>query len=345
MSINTDKGRHTAYKIWLDELNTVPSEVFFTTFKQFLNLLLKENPNKLEELRGIIDVETRSLVDSGNKAVEELETLLEKVEKEAHREGIKSLPEIDHYKQVKNGEIKKMGQDLPDTLYHAIRLTIEAYRKNDKLKAFDNLLNVHEGFWYLDYAKTSEAYPAYKQFKDIKDDFEQKRTEEPWGALIYLQWAPGFFRNVTPEQAGSFVKTDIINGLRRLILYLLTPEVATSSKALVSEEIVYKITYTPAREILLNGTLRLAKPDFDSENDVVFDYLYSHPNKKISRRELRTQINRTITKSLHKIVENLGFKRDLKTVFFTVSKDAIYFRNPITQDDLETLGINTIKLL
>lgn len=342
--MNIDSSRHTAYKIWLDELNTVPADVFFLTFKQFLDLLITENPDKIENLRDIIDDQTKNLVDSANKAVKELEKLLYEVEQEANKAEIKPLPEIEHYKQVKNGEIKVMGQDLPDTLYHAIRLTIEAHRKDDKLKVFDRLLSVNDDFWYLDYAKVCEAYPAYKQFKDIKDEFEQKRVEEPWGAYIYLKWAPIFFKNVTPEQAGSFVRTDIISALRRFILYLLTPSPITNKKEVIEEETVYEITYTPTREILLNKTIRLAKPDFDSENDVVFDYLYNHPNQKISLKELETQIKKTLTKSLHKIVENLGFKGDLKTVFFTVSQDAVSFRNPITQDDLEKLGISKIKL-
>lgn len=307
MTMNTDASRHTAYKIWLDELNTVPANVFFSTFKQFLDLIITENPDKIESLRDIIDDQTTNLVDSANKAVKELEKLLEHVKQEAKKEKIVSLPEIDHYKQVKNGEIKVMGQDLPDTLYHAIRLTIEAYRKDGKLEAFDNLLSVHDNFWYLDYAKVCEAYPGYKEFKDTKDDFEQKRAEEPWGAYIYLKWVPGFFKNVTPEQAGSFVRTDVISGLRRFILFLLTPESATNHKQVVKEETVYEITYTPIREVLLNMTIRLAKPDFDSENDIVFDYLYNHPNKKIGLRELEEQLKRSLTKSLHKIVENLGF--------------------------------------
>jgi len=342
--MNTDASRHTAYKIWLDELNTVPANVFFSTFKQFLDLIITENPDKIESLRDVIDNQTTNLVDSANKAVKELEKLLAKVEQEAKKEKIVFLPESDHYKQVKNGEIKVMGQDLPDTLYHAIRLTIEAHRKDGKLESFDNLLSVNDNFWYLDYAKVCEAYPAYKQFKDTKDDFEQKRTEEPWGVYIYLKWAPTFFKNVTPEQAGSFVRTDMISGLRRFILYLLTPDLTGNKKQVVKEETVYKITYTPIREILLNNTIRLAKPDFDSENDVTFDYLYNHPNQKISLKELEEQLKKSLTKSLHKIIENLGFRGDLKTVFFTVSQDAVCFRNPITQDELEKLGISKIKL-
>ena len=109
-------------------------------------------------------------------------------------------------------------------------------------------------------------------------------------------------------------------------------------------EVVYRITYTPAREVLLNDVFQLAKPDFDSENDLVFDYLYEHPNEKFAKQQIEAKINLTIAKPLHKIVENLGFKGDLKKLFFNVSKNSILFRNPITRRDLEQLGISRIKL-
>ena len=64
----------------------------------------------------------------------------------------------------------------------------------------------------------------FERFKDTKEEFERQRKEEPWGAYTYLRWATTFFKDVLPEQAGSFVKPEIINNSRRFILYLLTPE-------------------------------------------------------------------------------------------------------------------------
>lgn len=109
-------------------------------------------------------------------------------------------------------------------------------------------------------------------------------------------------------------------------------------------EIIYKITYTTAREILLDNKYLLAKPDFDSENDLVFSYLYEHPNEKLTLEQIRIGISRDLTKALHKIIENLGFKGDLKKIFFDVSKTSILFRNPITREDLEHLGVDRIRL-
>ncbi len=100
-----------------------------------------------------------------------------------------------------------------------------------------------------------------------------------------------------------------------------------------------QIYYTPAREILINQLFLLHKTSFATENDMVFDYLFHHPNENFTKRDLETRISTKINKSFHKIVENLGFSGDIKKLFFVVSKDAILFRNPVTKSDMEQLGI------
>jgi len=110
------------------------------------------------------------------------------------------------------------------------------------------------------------------------------------------------------------------------------------------ENPVYEIAYTGLREILLNKIFQIAKPDFDSENDLVFDFLYKHPNKKYTLKEIEEGIGNKLGKTLHKIVENLGFKGDLRKIFIDVSGTSICFKNPITKDDLEKIGITRIKL-
>jgi len=109
-------------------------------------------------------------------------------------------------------------------------------------------------------------------------------------------------------------------------------------------EVAYRITYTGAREVLVNGRFQLAKPIFDSENDVVFHFLCQHPNEKFTVEQIQEKVNVKLVKPLHKIVENLGFIGDLKRVFFDVSKNSIRFRNPVTSEDLKKLGVTRIKL-
>lgn len=224
--MNTNKA--LTYKTWLDELNTTPSQDFFIIAGQFLELLIKENPNKIQKLIDIFDEESRRLVDCANKAVQALEPVLQEIERILRKHGERipaKIIEYIEYKDIKAGRMRRIGEDLPDTLYHAIRLTLEEYWNLGIFEQISsNLMSFHEEFWYVDYQKFCKAYPAYKQFRDYKDNFELRRKEEPWGAYIYLKWATGFFKHTALDQAGNFVKTDIISGFRRLILYLITPD-------------------------------------------------------------------------------------------------------------------------
>jgi len=107
--------------------------------------------------------------------------------------------------------------------------------------------------------------------------------------------------------------------------------------------IVYEVKLE-GREVLLNEFL-LTRLDFNSENDNIFKHLYEHPNQTISVTELEKQLGDTPRKKpLHKIVENLGFTREIKRAFFDISKSSIRFRNPLTTKDLEQLGISRLRL-
>ena len=109
-------------------------------------------------------------------------------------------------------------------------------------------------------------------------------------------------------------------------------------------DLVYEVKFTAKREILVNDFL-LTQLEFNSENDNVFKYLYEHPNRIISVKELEKQLGgESLKKSLHKIVENLGFTRELKDAFFGISKTSILFRNPLARKELDSLGISRIRL-
>ncbi|HOX96446.1 MAG TPA: hypothetical protein PLI45_03655 [Candidatus Woesebacteria bacterium] len=118
----------------------------------------------------------------------------------------------------------------------------------------------------------------------------------------------------------------------------------TSNKSPDETVVVYEITYTKQRQILMNNA-QIGRPDFNSENDLVFSFLYENPNRRIGIDEIEKTVGGKLTKSLHKIVENLGFEGDTKEVFFSVSKNAIEFRNPITKKDLEEMKKPLIKLV
>lgn len=122
------------------------------------------------------------------------------------------------------------------------------------------------------------------------------------------------------------------------------PKQETAKKTKEKDEVMYQITYTKQRQVLMNNA-QISKPDFNSENDLVFSFLYENPNRRIGIEEIEKAVGGKLTKSLHKIVENLGFEGDTKEVFFSVSKNAIEFRNPITKRDLEEMKKPLIRLV
>lgn len=106
------------------------------------------------------------------------------------------------------------------------------------------------------------------------------------------------------------------------------------------------IDYSEAnQQIILNDIFLLVKPHFGSVNEMVFNYLYNNPNKVVNRAKLVKEATReNFTKRFHDIVQELGFKKDLKKAFFKVSKNDILFKNPVSKKDLDNLGIHKIKI-
>lgn len=111
------------------------------------------------------------------------------------------------------------------------------------------------------------------------------------------------------------------------------------------KEISYKITYNEkTREIIINDLFLLSKPDFDSENEKFFSYIYKNPNKKILLKDLKNEIGEPLKKNVHNILNDLGFKGTFLKAFFSVSKTAIIFRNTIQKNDLEELKIDLLRI-
>ncbi len=170
-----------------------------------------------------------------------------------------------------------------------------------------------------DYKKSSLEF-----FNNIKKNFKIPDRAIPQLADVSFALPP----NYEAEQVGL---------LRQLVKQQET------SKALAQERAL-AVTYTSSRQVLLNDMFQLAKPNFDSENDLVFGFLYKNPNKTFSKKNIEQELKTSITKDFHKIVENLGFKGDLAKIFFSTSKNSIMFRNPVSSNELEQMGITIVRL-
>lgn len=108
-------------------------------------------------------------------------------------------------------------------------------------------------------------------------------------------------------------------------------------------DVMYEVTFQ-SREISVNG-FRLSKPNFNSENEVVFDYLFRNPNRRIELREIESATGRTLTKRLREIVRDLGFKGELRDIFFPgIAKTAIEFVNPVSRADFIARGLTRPQL-
>lgn len=97
--------------------------------------------------------------------------------------------------------------------------------------------------------------------------------------------------------------------------------------------------------IFLNDIFLISITRFGFENYEVIKYLIENPNRKVTREELKNNIEVDgPLKDFSKIVENLKFTGDLRKVFFNVSKSSIKLINPVTKERLEEVGLKHINL-
>lgn len=106
-----------------------------------------------------------------------------------------------------------------------------------------------------------------------------------------------------------------------------------------SKDVVFEVRFNDAREVFVNNR-RLAKLNFDSENDRILSYLFQNANKTFRVRDLSSKIGGGPIKRIHNFLDNLGFKGDLRKMFFSASKDSIRFHNPVTHERLHELGLS-----
>ncbi len=121
------------------------------------------------------------------------------------------------------------------------------------------------------------------------------------------------------------------------------------AKKELQDELLYKITYSDhSREIKLNG-ITIARPDFESENDRFFNYLYNNPNRSVTKTEIEKAIQQTLKKSSSDILKDLGFTNNIRKIFFPgVTKMKVKFNNPISKEyayenELPDINLNEIK--
>lgn len=107
----------------------------------------------------------------------------------------------------------------------------------------------------------------------------------------------------------------------------------------VQEDIAYQIKYNEMTSQITCNDFLLSKPQYDSTNERFFRTVYARPNCTINIADIDLQ-----GKSVHKIIEQLGFVGDLKKIFFKANKNTVIFHNPIKISVLKDMKLYPIPL-
>jgi hypothetical protein len=98
------------------------------------------------------------------------------------------------------------------------------------------------------------------------------------------------------------------------------------------------------KDITKNINYLLKTPNYDSINNIVFKYLYDHPDIEIKKTVLDSivlqSVDKTNYKTLRKIVSDLGFTGNLHKAFIIVTKNTIKVRKKVTKKNLQELNID-----
>jgi hypothetical protein len=233
-----------AYTAWIDRIKNASNEEFFPLLREFFNLLINENQNKISILENEIKYIDERLNNLEVRALEELENLLREIEEEAENEGIRTLPEIEDYKATKKAKEEDptmlISPPLPELLNDAIRHTLENLRNSGKFKDFrKDLFNCHieveprigkeSRFYYINYSKFYEIYPAFKEYKEYSSKISREYGEEmrPYAAYkIIERWSDeNHRRDVGLADLGEKIRSRILTALNVLVLYLSSKKV------------------------------------------------------------------------------------------------------------------------
>jgi hypothetical protein len=95
--------------------------------------------------------------------------------------------------------------------------------------------------------------------------------------------------------------------------------------------------------VLINDRV-LARTRYESENSKVIAYLCRNPNRTIDLTELEAACG-SLSKNIHQVLHQLGFKGKRKSIFFAANKGKLHFHNPVDHTRLAVLSIKKAEIL
>lgn len=88
----------------------------------------------------------------------------------------------------------------------------------------------------------------------------------------------------------------------------------------------YFIEYRDDRTILLNGRIDIGRPRFNTQSEILFSFLYKHPNETFTLEQLEKETHMEIVDKLPKVIDRIGFRRGLKKAFFDIHENTINYK-------------------
>ena len=108
---------------------------------------------------------------------------------------------------------------------------------------------------------------------------------------------------------------------------------------------LYEIVYSEPAILLKGVEEKIANTRYESQAELVFEYVYNHPNRDISIDEINDYIEHKlkkgkVTRDLDDIFKDIGFRENLGKVFLKKKTSTIvHLRNPVYFVDLKEIGI------
>ncbi len=99
-------------------------------------------------------------------------------------------------------------------------------------------------------------------------------------------------------------------------------------------------------EIIMNGKYLLARMNLNSSPERIFNYIFNNSGKRITKDMIEDNIKEKVTRHFSKILSDLGFKKEIKKLFFpSISRDTVQFINPVDREKFVKLRIDRDSLV
>jgi hypothetical protein len=225
------------------------------------------------------------------------------------------------------------------------KLTGQLFQRCFKHELSVELENFKENFIKDSFSNFSDP-----EIREAQEKFYQSLKELDWFILM------NFKRR---NSSGDYrLKPDVQKGVKKWgELNLLAKDfeekyknfvLVASKKIKPNDDLRFEIEFRNRRIILKtnNGEEYVIKQlQFERSNENYFDYIFSHPNKKINNKEISEKTKTKNNQTFNKFVDSVGFKGEIRKCFFNINKSVILFTNPITENELNNRNIRTEKLL